>query len=154
MVGVTQSIVNPQDSSMGYPSLANDVRCWHRRRATVAKLTTIELLNEGVLAKLLRYVQVDTESDESQEGVPSTTGQWDLAAMLAEELNTLNLANVQVDEHAIVTACLPQHDAPTIGLLAHMDTSPSVSGKHVQPLVHPDYHGLIQLPTGHVLEAA
>jgi tripeptide aminopeptidase len=74
--------------------------------------------------------------------------------MLAEELNTLNLANVQVDEHAIVTACLPQHDAPTIRLLAHMDTSPSVSGKHVQPLVHPDYQGLIQLPTGHVLEAA
>lgn len=113
-----------------------------------------QLLQEGILAKFLRYVQIDTASDETGAGTPSTAGQWQLAHLLAEELVRMGLTDVQVDAHAIVTASLAgQAGAPVVGLLAHMDTSPSVSGKNVRPLVHSTFTGCLQLPGGSLLDA-
>jgi len=112
-----------------------------------------QLLSEGVVAKFLRYVQVDSPSGEG-EGVPTTPEQWDMARLLAEELKTLGLEDVRVDEHAIVTATLPGNrpGALAIGLLAHFDTFPGTPGRGVKPLVHRNYDGgEIRLPAGPVI---
>ncbi|HEX6971986.1 MAG TPA: peptidase T [Limnochordia bacterium] len=112
------------------------------------------LLQEGVAAKLIRYAQIDTTSDDRAAGVPSTPGQWELARLLAAELEALGLADVDVDQHAIVTATLPGTvpGAPTVGLLAHLDTVPGVPGRGVRPIVHRRYSGgAIELPAGPVL---
>jgi len=113
-----------------------------------------ELLSEGVLPKFLRYVRIDTQSDPAGTGVPTTPGQWDLSRLLAAEAAAMGLAEVRVDEHGIVTATLPGNlppgaVAPVLGLLAHVDTSPAVSGHGVRPLVHRNYQGgPIRLPAG------
>ena len=101
------------------------------------------LLTEGVVAKLLRYTQVDSPSDENNEAVPSTPEQWDMARLLEAELKTLGLKDIKVDEHAIVTATLPGNrpGAPVIGLLAHFDTFPGTPGHGVKPQVHKNYDG-------------
>lgn len=118
------------------------------------RLSREELLNEGLVAKFTRYVQVDTTSDESAPGVPSTPGQWELARLLVQELETLGLSDVAIDEHAIVTATLPGNTprSPAIGFLAHVDTVPGVPGSGVKPIIHRRYAGgPIELPAGPVL---
>jgi tripeptide aminopeptidase len=124
----------------------------------VAETPASVLLAEGVLAKFLRYVRVDTTADPAAAGVPSSPGQWELAHQLAAEAKAMGLHDVQVDEHGIVTATLPPSPgvrAPTVGWLAHMDTSPAVSGRGVRPIVHAAYDGRpIALPAGPVLDPA
>lgn len=117
------------------------------------------LLAEGVLAKFLRYVQLDTASDPAGTAVPSTPGQWDLSRLLAAEAAAMGLADVHCDAHGIVTATVPANlppgsaAAPVVGLLAHVDTSPAVAGHGVRPLVHHAYAGgPLHLPTGAVLD--
>ena len=115
------------------------------------------LLNEGVVAKLLRYVQVDSPSSSEGTEVPSTPEQWNMAHLLEAELKTLGLTNIKVDEHAIVTATLPGNvaGAPAIGLLAHFDTYPGTPGHGVKPIVHTNYQGgEIALPAGPTLSPA
>lgn len=112
------------------------------------------LLTEGVVAKLLRYVQVASPSSEEGEGVPSTPEQWEMARLLEAELKALGLRDVQVDAHAIVTATLPGNvaGAPAIGMLAHFDTYPGAPGHGVKPLIHKAYDGgEIRLPAGPTL---
>nr|PZN42850.1 MAG: hypothetical protein DIU70_04615 [Bacillota bacterium] len=112
-----------------------------------------QLLTEGVVAKFLRYVQVDSPSGEG-EGVPSTPEQWQMARLLEAELRELGLRDVRVDSHGIVTATLPGNvpGAPAIGLLAHYDTYPGTPGRGVKPIVHRQYAGgPIHLPAGPVL---
>jgi tripeptide aminopeptidase len=116
-----------------------------------------DLLHEGVLAKFLRYVRIDTRSDPDGADVPTTPGQLDLSRLLARELEAVGLDDVDVDAHGIVTATLPAtpgfEGAPTIGLLAHVDTSPAVSGRNVNPIVHRAYAGgPIRLPSGPAVE--
>lgn len=116
-----------------------------------------KLLAEGVVAKFLRYVQVDSPSDDTAETVPSTKEQWGMAHLLEAELKELGLTNIKVDEHAIVTATLPGNvpGAPAIGLLAHFDTYPGAPGHGVKPQVHKNYDGgEIRLPAGPVLSPA
>lgn len=111
------------------------------------------LLTEGVVAKFLRYVQVDSPSGEGID-VPTTPEQWNMARLLEAELRALGLSEVRVDEHAIVTATLPGNrpGAPAIGLLAHYDTFPGTPGRGVKPLIHRNYDGgEIRLPAGPVL---
>ncbi len=100
---------------------------------------------ESAVSRFLRYVQIDTQSQEGVGTVPSTPGQWDLARMLARELQTLGAVNVRVSETCMVYATIPatsdHHAAPVVGLLAHVDTSPAVSGAHVRPIVHAHYQG-------------
>jgi tripeptide aminopeptidase len=100
-----------------------------------------------VLERFLRYVQVDTQSADGVDAVPSTDKQFVLARMLYEELREMGASNVRLDEeHAYVYATIPgnlttTNDVPAIGFIAHMDTSPAVSGAGVQPRIVKNYDG-------------
>ena len=87
--------------------------------------------------RFLRYIRYDTQSDEASETIPSTEKQRSLGALIAQELRELGLEGVELDGKGYVYAFLPatpgQETAPTIALLAHLDTAPGVSGEHVQP---------------------
>jgi tripeptide aminopeptidase len=111
-----------------------------------------ESLAEDLLDRFLRYVRVDTQSQRDRTQSPSTPGQLDLARMLADELLELGLTDAAVDENGYVTATLPatiDTDAPVIGLIAHVDTSPDAPGAGVEPIVHREYDGArIELPRG------
>lgn len=102
---------------------------------------------ESVVDRFLRYVRIDTQSREDQSTTPSTAKQWDLARLLAAELSQLGAANVRTSEHCMVYATLPsnleEHHAsvPAIGFLAHVDTSPAVTGTGVKPVIHANYQG-------------
>lgn len=99
---------------------------------------------ESVLDRFLRYVKVDTKSDENSDSYPSTSKQLDLSRMLAEECEKIGLADVLLTEFGIVTATVPatvDHDAPAIAWIAHVDTSPEFSGTNVNPVLHENYDG-------------
>lgn len=108
-----------------------------------------------LLERFLSYVKIDTQSDESAEGVPSTKKQFDLARKLEQELIEMGLQDVSLDEHCYVMAKLPSNqkeDSVSLGLIAHMDTSPDMSGKDVKPMLHKNYDGEdILLPSGVVI---
>jgi tripeptide aminopeptidase len=101
---------------------------------------------ESVMDRFLRYVKIDTQSQEDQTTVPSTRKQLNLANLLAKELTTLGAQNVRVSEFGIVYATVPGNLAdnskvPVVGLIAHMDTSPAVSGENVNAIIHKNYQG-------------
>ncbi len=101
---------------------------------------------ETALERFLRYAKIDTQSKDDQETVPSTRKQLNLATLLAKELSEVGAQNVRVSEFGIVYATVPGNlddnsKVPVIGLLAHMDTSPSVSGENVNPIIHKNYQG-------------
>src|SRR5688572_30496475 len=101
---------------------------------------------EPVMDRFLRYVKIDTQSQEDQTTVPSTRKQLNLANLLARELTTLGAQNVRVSEFGIVYATVPGNLAdnskvPVVGLIAHMDTSPAVSGENVNAIIHKNYQG-------------
>jgi tripeptide aminopeptidase len=95
--------------------------------------------------RFLEYVTIDTQSSEDSESFPSTPGQLDLLRLLVEELSELGIEDVTMDEHGYVFATIPattrKPQVPTIGFIAHVDTSPEVSGAGVKPLIHEDYQG-------------
>ncbi len=96
--------------------------------------------------RFLRYVKIDTQSQEDQTTTPSTRKQLNLANLLAKELTALGAQNVRVSEFGIVYATVPGNLAdnskvPVIGFIAHMDTSPAVSGENVNPIIHKNYQG-------------
>jgi tripeptide aminopeptidase len=118
-----------------------------------------EELAPGLLERFLRYVRVDTQSTRDRAQSPSTPGQLDLSRMLVEELEEIGLRDVELDANGYVMATLPatvDGDAPTIGLIAHVDTSPDESGAGVEPIVHRGYDGsVLTLPrNGAVLDPA
>lgn len=97
-----------------------------------------------LLERFLRYVQIDTQSDETSSTSPSTAKQLLLSRMLAEECRAMGLADVSCDERGIVMATVPSnvpHDVPMIVWNAHVDTSPEYSGTNVKPIVHRNYDG-------------
>ncbi|NLG40491.1 MAG: peptidase T, partial [Chloroflexi bacterium] len=97
-----------------------------------------------VLDRFLRYVKIDTQSAHHSETYPSTLKQLDLSRLLVEELRELNLEDVKLDDFGYVTATLPSnvsHPTPTIGFIAHVDTSPAASGKDVKPRLVENYDG-------------
>jgi len=100
--------------------------------------------SESVVDRFLRYVRIDTQSQEGAPTVPSTPGQWTLARLLAAELGGLGVERVRVSETCIVYGMIPGNittAAPVVGFIAHVDTSPAVSGAHVHPVVHANYQG-------------
>lgn len=117
-----------------------------------------ELLAESVLDKFLRYARIDTASDPRGTTVPTTTGQWNLLNLLRDELIAMQVEDVVLNPHGVLTATLPACGevgslAPTVGFIAHVDTSPSVSGHGVCPIIHRAYDGgPIHLPSGLVME--
>ncbi len=99
---------------------------------------------DTLLQRFLRYVQIDTQSDETSDTYPSTAKQLDLSRLLAAECMSLGLADVCCDEFGIVTATIPSsvdHAAPAFALFAHVDTSPEYSSTNVNPVVHENYQG-------------
>jgi tripeptide aminopeptidase len=98
-------------------------------------------LADDVLERFLRYVQVDTQSDDDSETYPSTMKQLDLGRMLEEELRAIGLEDVELTEHGYVFATLAGTSGPTVGLIAHMDTSSDESGASVKPQVVRGYDG-------------
>ena len=99
-------------------------------------------LAEGVLERFLRYVRVDTQSEEGASTFPSTAKQLDLSRILADELREIGLDDVELNEFGYVIATLPgTPGAPVIGLIAHVDTTPESPGAGVSPIVHEDYAG-------------
>ena len=105
-----------------------------------------EELADDVLERFLRYVRIDTQSDDRSTTSPSTEKQRNLGELLARELRELDLADVELTKHGYVFASLPGRRGPTIGLIAHMDTSPDESGANVQPQVVCYEGGDIVLP--------
>lgn len=94
--------------------------------------------------RFLRYVQIDTQSDPHSETVPSTSKQMDLANLLADELRSMGIKEVHLDEKGYVYAHLPSnlsYDVDGLLFCSHMDTSPDCSGNQVKPLIHPNYQG-------------
>ncbi|MCA9667028.1 MAG: tripeptide aminopeptidase PepT, partial [Myxococcales bacterium] len=108
-----------------------------------------------VLTRLLRYVRFDTQSDESSSTRPSTAKQRDLLRALHDELLELGVPDVSIDEHDYVIARLPGNvdvDVPAVGFIAHVDTSPEMSGSNVQPQLHENYGGgALELGHGYTL---
>jgi len=112
--------------------------------------------------RFLRYVKIDTQSQEDQTTVPSTRKQLNLANLLAKELTALGAENVRVSEFGIVYATVPGNLAdnskvPVVGFIAHMDTSPAVSGENVNAIIHKNYQGgdiVLPKDTSQVITAA
>ncbi len=99
----------------------------------------------SVLERFLRYVTYDTQSMEGSDTYPSTLKQLVLLDLLAGELKALGLKDVERDAHGYVMATIPatskKPNVPVIGFLAHVDTSPEMSGENVKPIVHRNYQG-------------
>ncbi len=98
----------------------------------------------GMLERFLSYVKIDTQSDEESESYPSTKKQFDLLNKLEQELTDMGLDDVKKDKWGYVTATLKTNkkgEIKTIALIAHVDTSPDVSGKDVNPVIHKNYDG-------------
>jgi len=96
----------------------------------------VKELAEDAAKRFLRYVRIDTQSAEDSDSYPSTAKQLDLLRVLVDELKELGLDDAELDEHGYVMATIAatvEDDVPTIGFLAHVDTSPSVSSANVQP---------------------
>ena len=102
-------------------------------------------LKTSVLERFLRYVTFDTQASETSETYPSTLKQLDLLRVLVDELQAIGLADATIDEHGYVTATIPattkKAGVPVIGFIAHVDTSPEMSGAGVKPIVHRGYQG-------------
>ena len=97
-----------------------------------------------VIERFLKYVSFDTQSDEITKTTPSTSKQMVFAKYLQSELEDLGLEDISLDENGYLFATLPANvdrDIPTIGFIAHMDTSPDMSGKDVKPRIVADYQG-------------
>jgi tripeptide aminopeptidase len=94
--------------------------------------------------RLMRYVQIDTQSDPQSQSHPSTEKQKDLSQLLAAELKEMGLEDAHMDEWGYVYATLPANTSkqvPVICFCSHVDTAPDASGTGVQPLLHPNYQG-------------
>lgn len=112
----------------------------------VSKEIQAFLLTEAI-ERFMRYVKIWTTSDEKSSSYPSTKGQLELGEILCEELKDLGLINVIQDKNGYVYGNLPAskglEEVKPIGLIAHLDTSPAVSGKNVKPVLHENYNGNI-----------
>ena len=99
---------------------------------------------QHIIDRFISYVTIDTESDPNSKTTPSTEKQWNLANKLVEELKTIGLTEVTIDDKAYIMATLPSnvdHEVPTIGFVSHFDTSPDFSGANVKPQIVENYDG-------------
>lgn len=99
----------------------------------------------SVVERFMNYVTINTQSREDVEDFPSTPGQLEMLHQLKGELEILGLEDVSMDEYGYVMATIPgtstKTRVPTVGFVAHVDTSPESSGKDVRPILHRDYDG-------------
>lgn len=106
--------------------------------------------------RFLRYVRIDTQSAEDAGTTPSTPGQMEFVKMLRAELEMMGLEEITLDEHGYLFATLPantKRTVPTIGFIAHVDTSPDVTGKNVNPRIVENYSGsnIVLSPEDHTV---
>ena len=98
---------------------------------------------ESILERFLRFVSVDTQSNEESASQPSTEKQWDLLKMLCKELNDMGV-EASLDEYGYVMGTIPSNiekEVPAVGFIAHVDTAPDASGKDVKPQIIKNYDG-------------
>lgn len=99
---------------------------------------------QHIIDRFISYITIDTESDSNSETTPSTAKQWNLANVLVEELKSIGMQDVTIDDKAYIMATLPSnvaHEVPTIGFISHFDTSPDFSGANVKPQIISNYDG-------------
>ncbi|OAD40885.1 peptidase T [Polaribacter atrinae] len=99
---------------------------------------------QHITDRFIKYVTIDTESDPNNPAFPSTEKQWDLANVLVEELKQIGMKEVDLDDNCYIMATLPSnldYEVPTIGFVAHIDTSPDFTGKNVKPQIVENYQG-------------
>lgn len=99
---------------------------------------------QHIINRFISYVTIDTESDPDSNTTPSTKKQWDLAYKLVEDLKSIGMSDVSIDANAYIMATLPSnvnHKVPTIGFIAHFDTSPDFMGANVKPQIVENYDG-------------
>ena len=104
----------------------------------------LKIINMNLVERFLRYVSFDTQSDENSGVTPSSAKQMVFAQYLKGELETLGLEEIELDEYGYLYATLPANtdkEVPTIGFIAHMDTSPDMSGADVTPRIVHNYDG-------------
>ena len=110
-------------------------------------------MHASALERFLRYAAMDTAANEAGNGSPTTAGQLDLLRQLAFELREMGATDVVLDTHGVLMGTIPsttpKTGVPTIGFIAHVDTSPELSGADVRPIVHHAYDGRdLELPHG------
>ncbi|HEY5536407.1 MAG TPA: peptidase T [Ignavibacteria bacterium] len=101
-------------------------------------------MKKEIFERFLKYIKIDTQSDENSETCPSTSKQLDLAKILSEELNKMGLKDVSLDDNGYIMATLPSNlkkDVPVIGFISHMDTSPDMPGAVTNPKIVENYDG-------------
>jgi len=99
---------------------------------------------QKIIDRFVKYITVDTQSDPNNPAFPSTEKQWDLAHILVEELKEIGMDDVTLDDNCYIMATLPSnvdYEVPTIGFIAHIDTSPDYTGTNVKPQFYPNYNG-------------
>ncbi|MBF0596110.1 peptidase T [Faecalibacter rhinopitheci] len=99
---------------------------------------------EKLVNRFLKYVSIYTESEAFVDAFPSTERQWDLAKYLVEELKSIGLEDVSIDDNGYVFGYVPStvdHEVPTIGFVSHMDTSPDFTAENVKPQIWENYDG-------------
>jgi tripeptide aminopeptidase len=99
---------------------------------------------QHIIDRFIKYVTIDTESDPNNPEFPSTENQWNLAKVLEKELNQIGLQEVELDKNCYIMATLPSnlnYEVPTIGFVAHIDTSPDFTGANVKPQIIENYNG-------------
>ncbi|MBN1951059.1 MAG: peptidase T [Bacteroidales bacterium] len=99
---------------------------------------------ENLVERFLKYVKIDTQSDDKSESFPSTPTQIEFGKLIAGELKEIGLQEVEHDENGYIMATLPANidkDVPVIGFIAHLDTSPDCSGRNVKPQIFKSYFG-------------
>lgn len=100
--------------------------------------------NHTVSERFLRYVRIDTQSDENSASCPSTEKQKNLSRLLVSELQEMGITDAELDEHGYVYATIPSNtdkNVPVICFCSHVDTSPDLTGTNVNPIVHRNYQG-------------
>ncbi|MDQ7817908.1 MAG: peptidase T [Melioribacteraceae bacterium] len=113
-----------------------------------------------VVERFLKYAKIETTSDEESKTFPSDPKQLELSKLLVEELKQIGMKEVEMDEFGYVIATLPSNTekpVPVIGFIAHVDTSPAVSGKNVNPIINKNYQGgdiVLTKDTTKIIDAA
>ncbi len=99
---------------------------------------------QQIIDRFVKYVTVDTQSDPENPDFPSSEKQWNLAHILVDELKEIGLEDVILDDNCYIMATVPSnvdYEVPTIGFIAHIDTSPDFTAENVKPQFHPNYDG-------------
>ena len=99
---------------------------------------------QHIISRFIKYITVDTQSDPNNPAFPSTEKQWNLANILVEDLKAIGMQDISLDDNCYIMATLPSnvnHKVPTIGFIAHIDTSPDYTATNVNPQIHQNYNG-------------